>query len=178
MRKITASLFISLDGVIEAPDQWHFDYFSDEMGAIVGAGMDASDAMLLGRVTYEGFASYWPQQGEDVPLAGRMNGVQKLVVSKSLETADWSNSTLLRDITELAAIKEQPGKDIQVVGSAALVGSLLTAGLLDRLELLVHPVIVGKGQRLYPDGFPKTALALVSNTQIANGVLHSVYQPA
>jgi dihydrofolate reductase len=175
MRKIVSSFFISLDGVIESPDQWHFPYFNDEMGAVVGGGMEAADAMLLGRVTYDGFAEYWPQQPSDVPPADFMNGVQKYVVSKSLTSADWQNTTLLRDISELAGIKAQPGKDINIVGSAALVGSLIEAGLLDELSLLVHPIVVGKGQKLFPDGFAETRLKLVSSKTLETGVLHLVY---
>src|SRR5919204_272079 len=94
MRKIVANFFISLDGVVERPDQWHFPYFNDEMGEVVGAGMAASDTMLLGRKTYEEFASYWPSQTE--PPADHMNGIQKVVVSTTLERADWQNSTLVR----------------------------------------------------------------------------------
>ena len=101
MRKIVAGLFISLDGVVEAPDQWHFPYFNDEMGEAVGSQMAAADTMLLGGVTYQEFAGYWPQQGDDVEFADLMNNTPKLVVSTTLDSVEWQNSTLINgDVAE------------------------------------------------------------------------------
>src|SRR3954452_12241453 len=144
MRKIVAGLFISLDGVIEAPQTWHFPYFNDEMGEAVGAQMAAADAMLLGRVTYQEFAEFWPEQGGDDPGAAHMNATPKYVVSTTLESADWQNSTLLRGdlVEEITALKASPGGDIATSGSATLVRSLLRENLLDELHLLVHPIIL------------------------------------
>lgn len=180
MRKIVAGLFLSLDGVMEAPDQWHFPYFNDEMGEAVVSQMAESDAMLLGRRTYEEFAGYWPQQGSDVEGADHMNNTPKFVVSTTLESAEWQNTTLIRGnvAEELTRLKQQPGKDISVVGSATLVRSLLTAGLLDELRLLVHPIVVGHGRRLFPEGGDQQPLKLVESKTFSTGVLYLTYQPA
>src|SRR5215203_3800423 len=123
MRKIAAGLFISLDGVIEAPHTWHFPYWSDEMGEAVGAQMMAADTMLLGRVTYQEFASYWPQQGSDVDGADLMNNTNKVVLSNTLDSVDeWQNSTLIKGnaAEEITKLKQQPGKNIGVTGSASV----------------------------------------------------------
>src|SRR5918996_2295595 len=162
MRKVIASEFVSLDGVMESPEQWHFPYFNDEMGEAIGAAMAQSDAMLMGRVLYEEWAAYWPQQDpEENPVAEQMNGVQKYVVSTTLEgPLEWQNSTLIRgDVAEeISELKRQPGKDIVISGSGALVRSLLRDGLIDELRLMVHPVLVGSGKRLFEEGEEQTAL--------------------
>jgi dihydrofolate reductase len=181
MRKIIAGLFISLDGVVEAPETWHFPYFNDEMGAAVDAQMAMTDAMLLGRVTYEGFASYWPNvSAEEQPIAGYMNNTPKYVVSTTLASAEWSNSTLIKGnfVEAITKLKQQPGKHIGVTGSATLVQSLLQADLLDELRLLVHPVVVGRGQRLFKDGGDLKRLKLVESKTFSTGVLSLIYQPA
>ncbi|MFE7316458.1 dihydrofolate reductase family protein [Streptomyces sp. NPDC057555] len=174
---MTAGLFLSLDGVAEAPDQWHFPYLNDEMAAVVQARMDDADTMLLGRTTYEEFAAYWPDSDED--LTDRMNGAHKLVVSRTLTTADWHNTTLLggaEPLAELARLKQRPGRNIAAVGSIDLVRSLLAAGLLDELQLLVHPVVVGGGKRLFPEG-GRIPLRLAASTTLRTGVLSLVYTP-
>jgi dihydrofolate reductase len=178
MRKIVANFFISLDGVVERPDQWHFPYFNDEMGEVVGSGMAASDTMLLGRKTYEEFAAFWPSQTE--PPADHMNGIQKVVVSTTLERADWQNSTLIRGnlAEELTRLKHQPGKEIGTVGSATLVRSLLREGLLDELRLLLHPIVVGKGARLFEAESDQTPLKLIASKTFSTGVLWLTYAPA
>jgi dihydrofolate reductase len=182
MRKIVAGLFISLDGVYEAPDQWHFPYFTDEMGAAVDAQMQASDTMLLGRVTYEEFAGFWPQQSSDeIDIAGYMNDTPKLVVSSTLdEPLTWQNSTLITGdvVEELTRLKQQPGKNIAITGSGTLVRSLLNAGLLDELRLLVHPIVVGKGKRLFTDESDMKGLKLVESATFDSGVLYLAYAPA
>ncbi len=181
MRKIVAGLFISLDGVIEAPHTWHFPYWSDEMGAVVGGQMAGSDALLLGRVTYEEFAAYWPSASrEENPIAGFMNDTPKYVVSTTLETVEWQNSTLVSGdfVTEITRLKEQPGKNINIIGSATLVQSLLQNDLLDELWLLVHPVVVGRGKRLFKDGADLKGLELFESKTLPNGVLSLAYRPA
>ncbi|MBA3414192.1 MAG: dihydrofolate reductase family protein [Chloroflexia bacterium] len=182
MRKIVAGLFVSLDGVFEAPDQWHFPYFNDEMGEAVGAQMAASDTMLLGRVTYEEFASYWPHQSpDDNEIAGHMNDTPKLVVSTTLTDVDgWQNSTLIKGnvAEELTRLKGQPGKNIAITGSGTLVRSLLRDDLLDELNLLVHPIIVGPGKRLFADEDHSKGLELVNTKTFGTGVLSLTYQPA
>lgn len=180
MRKIVAGLFISLDGVIEAPDQWHFPYFNDEMGAVVAAQMEAADTMLLGRRTYEEFASFWPNQSNDDPFAARMNNTPKIVVSTTLDAVTWQNSTLIRDnVAEaLTQLKQQPGTQIGMIGSATLVRSLLHDGLLDELRLMVHPLVVGSGKRLFPDGCDRAPLKLVDSQTFSTGVLSLIYLPS
>ena len=139
MRKVVAGLFVSLDGVFEAPETWHFPYFNDEMGEIIASQMAAADTMLLGRRTYEEFAAYWADKGSDVELADQINNTPKLVASTTLKTVDWRNSSLIGgDVAEhLRELKQEPGKDISITGSAALVRSLLRDGVLDELRLLV-----------------------------------------
>ena len=181
MRKIVAGLFISLDGVIERPDQWHFPYFDEEMGEAIGSQMAASDAMLLGRVTYEEFAAYWPNQSSEVEMADEMNNTPKLVVSTTLDSVDdWQNSTLIKGnvAEELTRLKQQPGKNIGITGSGTLVRSLLRDGLLDELNLLLHPIVVGKGKRLFENGSAQTPLKLVQSQTFSTGVLSLTYQPA
>ena len=182
MRKVIASELVSLDGVVESPQNWHFPYFNDQMAEAIEAAMAASDAMLLGRVTYEEFAAFWPSQGgEDQEFADYMNNTPKYVVSTTLEEPlQWNNSTLIKDdvAEEVAGLKQQPGKDIGIVGSAALVRSLLRDGLLDELRLMVHPVVVGGGKRLFEDGGDQRALELVDSKTFGTGVLYLTYQPA
>jgi dihydrofolate reductase len=181
MRKIVSGLFLSLDGVYEAPDQWHFPYWSDEMGKVVQAQMNAADAMLLGRVSYQEFAQFWPQQPSDGDIADYMNNTPKYVVSNTLAAVDeWQNSTLVKGdvMAEVRQLKEQPGKTISMSGSGTLVRSLLQEGLLDELRLLVHPIVVGTGKRLFPDGTPQQGLQLVESQTLPNGVLSLTYTPA
>jgi dihydrofolate reductase len=179
MRRITAGLFITVDGVVESPDQWQEGYFNEEMGEAVGAGMAGSDTMLLGRRTYEEFAGYWPHNPE-ADGADYMNNTPKLVVSTTLDTLGWQPTTLIRGnlAEELTKLKQQPGKDIQVIGSPTLVGSLLREGLLDELSLLVHPVMVGRGKRLFQDGDTKVPLRLADSKTFSTGVLSLTYRPA
>ena len=180
MRKIVAGLFIALDGVIEAPDQWHFPYWSDEMGEAVGSQMAAADTMLLGRVTYQEFAAYWPNQTSDAPIADYMNNTPKVVVSTTLDRVEWQNSTLIKGnlAEELTRLKQQPGKNISITGSATLVRSLLRDHLLDELRLLVHPIVVGSGKRLFEDSGDRVPLKLVDAQTFSTGVLSLTYEPA
>ena len=182
MRRVIASEFVSLNGVMEAPEQWHFPYFNDEMGEAIGAAMAQADAMLLGRVTYEEWAAFWPSQGSDNQegFAGYMNNTQKFVVSTTLDTVEWQNSTLIKGnvAEELAKLKRQPGKVISISGSGTLVRSLLQDGLLDELRLMVHPIVVGSGKRLFEDGGDQKALKLVDSKTFSTGVVYLTYQPA
>jgi dihydrofolate reductase len=182
MRKVVASEFVSLDGVVESPEKWHFPYFNDQMGDAIGAAMASSDSMLMGRVLYEEWAAFWPNQDPDEnPVAARMNGVRKYVVSTTLEEPlEWNNSTLIGDnvAEEISRLKEQPGKDISISGSPTLVRSLLEEDLLDELRLMVHPIVVGSGKRLFEDGGDQKALQLVDSKIFSTGVLYLSYQPA
>jgi dihydrofolate reductase len=180
MRKITAGMFMSLDGVVEAPDQWHFPYFNDEMGAAVDAQLGAADTILLGRKTYDSFAGAWPEReahgGEDADFAKKLGDARKIVVSRQLLEFDWRNSEQLAgDLVEgVTALKDEPGGDIAMSGSVSVVRQLLAAGLLDELHLLVHPIAVRTGARLFDDGQP-IPLKLLSSQAFATGVLHLVY---
>ncbi|WP_067966363.1 dihydrofolate reductase family protein [Nocardiopsis trehalosi] len=177
-RKIVAGLFTSLDGVVEAPETWHFPYMDEEMGAAVGQMHAEADTLLMGRVTYEAFASVWPHQTG--PLADAINGIRKLVASSTLSEAGWNNAAVI-DGDVIAAVKElkrQPGKNVSLSGSISLTRALLEAGLLDELRLLVHPIVLGTGQRLFPEGTVRTPLALVRSATYASGVMDLTYQPA
>ena len=182
MRKVVAYEFISLDGVIEAPDQWHFPYFDEEMGEAIGEGFAASDAMLMGRVNYEGWAAYWPEQDpEENPVAATMNSRRKYVVSTTLEEPlEWNNSTLIKGnefAEEVRNLKEQEGKDIAISGGPTLVRSLLDYGLLDELKLFVHPIVVGSGRRLFEDEAESRPLDLVDSKTFSSGDLYLTYRP-
>ncbi len=178
MRRIVAGLFTSLDGVVESPERWQTPYFNEEMGAEIGAQMAQSDTMLLGRRTYEEFAAFWPGQGAAGPGAF-MNNVQKVVVSTTLGTPEWQNSTVIRgDIAqELTNLKRQPGNDILVSGSITLVSSLVRHRLLDELGLMVCPVLVGHGRRVFDDTGDPIPLTLTGSKALSTGVVHLTYRP-
>ena len=180
MRKLVSSFFISLDGVVEAPDKWHFPYFNDEMGAAVGGAMAASDTLLLGRRTYEEWAAYWPHQNPaSDPFVSVMNETPKFVASTTLDAVEWENSTLLNgDLAEsVAELKARPGTNIGMSGSATLVRSLLGLGLVDELRLLVHPLVVGSGAKLFENGTAPVDLELADSRTFATGVLDLTYRP-
>jgi dihydrofolate reductase len=184
MRKITAGLFISLDGVVEAPDQWHFPYFNEEMGAAVEASLGAADTVLFGRKTYESFAGAWPEREaageEDAGLAKALGDARKIVASNQKLEFSWRNSEQLEgDLVEaVTALKNEPGGNIALSGSVSVVRQLLAAGLLDELHLLVHPIAVRKGMRLFDEGESPIPLTLLSATTFTTGVLNLVYAPA
>jgi len=179
MGRIISNFFMSLDGVVESPDQWHFPYFDDEMGAIIGQGAETTDAFLMGRVLYGEWSEFWPQQGDDVPFAALFNNMPKYVVSQTLTEASWNNTTVVSGDVEskLRQLKADTPRDITISGSATLVRSLLVAGLVDELALLVHPIAVGKGRRLFEDA-PTIPLKLTSSQTLGSGVLHLTYAPA
>ena len=179
MGEIVSNFFISLDGVVESPDQWHFPYWSDEMGDVVGRGMQTTGAFLMGRRLYDEWSDYWPKSEDD--LAGYFNDVQKYVVSSSLTQADWKNTEVVTGgdaaIAErLRSIREATDGDLTMSGSPTLVRWLIGQGLVDRLELLVHPIAVGHGQRLFQDGGGTVPLSLQSSVSLPNGVLHLSYR--
>ena len=185
MKKITAGLFISLDGVVEAPDQWHFPYFNDEMGAAVGATLGAADTVLFGRKTYDSFAGAWPERetagGEDASFAKTLGDLRKIVVSNQQLEFTWRNSEQLQgDLIEgAAALKNEPGEGtIGMSGSVSVVRQLLAAGLLDELHLLVHPIAIRNGMRLFDEGEISIPLTLISSQTFETGVLNLVYAPA
>lgn len=178
MRNVVAGLFISLDGVTEAPYKWQFE-FDEDMAEAMTAQMAAQDAMLLGRVTYQEWASYWPNTTEDADFASFINNIPKYVVSTTLDSAEWQNSTLINgDLAgAIANLKQQPGKLIGVQGSPTLVRSLLQDDLLDELQLWIHPVVAGSGKRLFTDGCNLKRLRLVNAKATSSGVVIATYQP-
>lgn len=179
MRKIVSGLFISLDGVIEDPNEWTGPWFNAEVGRAVGSMIAAQDAMLLGRVTYDAFAAHWPHQTGE--MADTMNGTAKYVVSGTLRSADWQNTTLIprdRAAEQIAEFKRQPGKNIGMTGSATLVSSLLREGLLDELHLSVLPVVLGSGKRLFSASVGKLPLKLIDSATFETGVVQLTYAKA
>jgi dihydrofolate reductase len=174
MGYLKSSLFISLDGVIESPETWHFPYFNDQMGAVVGELMGDSEATLIGRQTYDEFASYWPNADPADPFTAVMNGARKYVVSTTLTDPTWENTSVVTgDVAaELKRLKSETR--LGTTGSATLVRWLVEQGLVDELHLLVHPIVVGHGKKLFADG-ATVPLRLVSSTTFDTGVLHLVY---
>ncbi|MFF7446726.1 MULTISPECIES: dihydrofolate reductase family protein [unclassified Streptomyces] len=192
MRKIIVCTFLTLDGVMQAPggpDEdaesgfehggWQKPVSDDEVGMAVAGWYEGSDAMLLGRKTYEIFASYWPTADPENPFTDRMNGMHKYVASRTLTSVDWQNSTLLEG--DLAAavreLKASDGADINVVGSGDLAQTLMRHDLVDEYRLCIHPVIIGTGKRLFADGAIPTALEPVSVSSTKSGTIVGVYRP-
>lgn len=175
MRKVVVTEFLSLDGVMEAP-AWTAPYWNDEIAKFKGEETSASDALLLGRVTYQGFAAAWPDSKDEG--APYFNSVRKYVVSTTLDKAEWNNSRIIKGnvVEEITKLKQQDGQDITVHGSATLVQTLIQHDLVDRYRLLVYPVVVGKGKRLFQDGTTAT-LKLVKTQSFSSGVAALIYEP-
>jgi dihydrofolate reductase len=178
MRKVVAGLFMTLVGVVESPGSWQ-EHFDEEMGEAMMEQLTSQDAVLLGRVTYQEWAPYWPT-ATDEPFASFINSTPKYVFSRTLESVDaWQNSTLIKgDLAQaIAQLKQLPGKNIGTAGSPTLVSSLLEQDLLDELILLVHPVVVGHGKRLFQDGGSLKRLNLLSSRTTRTGTVILTYQP-
>ena len=175
MRKIVVTAFLSLDGVMENPG-WTFRYWNDEIAKFKGEETEASDALLLGRVTYQGFAAAWPESTDEG--AYYFNNVRKYVVSTTLDTAEWNNSTLIKHniVEEITKLKQQDGQDLAVHGSATLVQTLIQHDLVDRYRLLVYPVVLGTGKRFFQEGTTAT-LKLVETRAFSSGVTALIYEP-
>ena len=189
MRKIVVSEFVSLDGVVEDPGGaekfkhggWSFKFRDDQVPKYKLDELEASDALLLGRVTYEGFAKAWPSVKDDVGFADKMNNMSKYVVSTTLKKLDWNNSRLIKSnvAEEVKKLKQQPGKDILVYGSGKLVNTLLKHDLVDELRLMVHPVVLGSGRRLFDDSAETMKiLKLEDSKTFPSGVVLLSYHPA
>lgn len=179
MRKIVSGLMITVDGVYDGEEKWTIQYQSPEFGQAIGGLMMSGDTLLLGRNTYERFqAEFGPQSGGQADM---MNHLPKYVVSDTLTSADWNNSTLVTGASlasDLEALKSGDGANINVTGSGTLVRSLLQQGLLDELHLFVFPLVAGTGKRLFDDVEGEIGLSLTSSETLANGVLHTVYSRA
>lgn len=187
MRKTVATLFMSLDGVVEAPEQWHFPYFSDELGTALAAGLAKADTLLYGRKTYDIMAATWPEReaaaeaaGEDPGFAKTLGDARKIVVSHQRLELPWRNSEQPEGdlIDAVKALKSDAGADIALSGSVSVVRQLLAAGLLDELELFVDPIVLHQGMRLFEDGETRVPLRLQSSETFDTGVVHLVYVPA
>jgi class 3 adenylate cyclase/dihydrofolate reductase len=189
MRRLIASEFVTLDGVMEAPghDQhpdgknaWALRHTGEDQQRYKVDELDAADAILLGRVTYEIFAAFWPTAPKDEGFADRMNSIPKYVVSRSLRTATWRNSTILsgNPVEEIAELKRQPGGDIMLYGSADLLNSLIEHDIIDEYRIMVFPVVLGSGKRLFREATDITHLQLVDTRNFESGVTVLTYRPA
>jgi dihydrofolate reductase len=192
MGALVVNMFTSLDGVLQgpgAPDEdreggfeyggWQAPYLDEESGKVVGDHIAGLEALLLGRKTYEIFAAYWPKQPAEGPIAARLNAAPKYVASQTLDTVAWTNSRLLEgDLAEaVGRLKARFGR-VDVIGSGNLVQTLLREELVDRLNLWVHPVLLGSGKRLFAKGTVPTALGLVESATFPKGVVHLIYERA
>jgi dihydrofolate reductase len=191
MGKIIAGLFITLDGVVEAPGPgditlpekrgWSMPFMNEQIGIDIMRDMDSSAGMLLGRTTYDGFAAFWPNIGDDDPFGKRMNGGRKYVVSKTLKKADWNNSVVVDGnnfVAEITKLKQQANGNLNITGSGTLVASLIEHDLLDELQLLVCPVILGTGKRLFKEGATTKTLKPVEAKTYDSGMTLLTFRPA
>lgn len=192
MRKLIASAFVSLDGIMQAPGGpeedptggftpggWMFNYAVDSMD-LSKAGFDGENReLVLGRRTYEIFEAYWPYQPEDHPVANTLNAAKKYVASRTRAKLHWNNSTLLRGdvVSSIHDLKDQPGPDLQTIGSSNLIQTLQAASLIDEYHVWTFPVVLGKGKRLFSDSAKPSALRLVRSEISSTGVVMSTYVP-
>jgi len=177
--KIVVTQFITLDGVVESPQDWSFPYWSDETGKFKFDELLGTDVQLLGRVTYEGFASAWPtMERDEAGFADKMNSMPKYVVSTTLKKAEWNNSTIIKSnvVEEVAGLKKQSGGDILVAGSMTLIRTLMEHDLVDEYRLLTYPIVLGKGKRLFTDGMA-ASLKLIESKPMGSGVVLLRYEP-
>ena len=178
---------MTLDGIVEAPGSadttlpekrgWSDPYMSQEIGMSIYELIQKSQAFLLGRRTYQDFAAFWPSMPADDPFAQVMNSMPKYVISSTLDKAEWNNSTLLRGMDDISRLKQTPGKDINITGSPTLVRSLLEQGLLDEIQFMVCPVVLGVGKHLFPEGIDTKTLKLVDAKPFDTGMVLLSYQP-
>ncbi|MEO8758047.1 MAG: dihydrofolate reductase family protein [Devosia sp.] len=177
MRKLTAGLFHSVDGVVEAPNLWQFDAFDDELGGLLGNTLGSTDNVLLSRAGYEAWAKDFGEGGDEF-FGPFINNVPKFVASRTLRgKLGWQNSTLISGDVEafVRDLKQQPGNEIALMGGISLVRQMLFAGLLDSLTLITHPVVAGSGRHLFEPGDPTTRLVLQDNLRTSKGDVVSIY---
>jgi dihydrofolate reductase len=181
-RKLIVSAWVTLDGVFDADtmDKWYAPFDSADRKAYISEGISEADTIILGRTTYEMLASFWPhQKNDDMGPASKLNSVPKYVVSSTLKKADWNNTTIIKDnvVEEITKLKQKPGTEIQIEGSATLVKSLIKANLIDEYRFLVHPIMMGSGKRFFKAGMHTTGLTLVKTKTLDLGVILLCYQP-
>ncbi|MFO7447408.1 MAG: dihydrofolate reductase family protein [Ignavibacteriaceae bacterium] len=187
-RKIIVTEFYSLDGLMSDPGdqmEWVINNFSKDLGEYEDSVYDRADTLLLGRVTYKIFESYWPQAvndpaNPDIKMARKINDITKIVFSKSLQNVEWKNSRIIKEIVpdEINALKQQDGKDMIIVGSADIVQQFTNYGLIDEYHLMLHPVVLGTGKPLFKNIKEKLALKLVDTKKFQNGVTGLFYEPS
>lgn len=193
MRKLIVQEFVSLDGVMQAPGDpdedrsggfthggWQMRYFDDDFARVAAEGIAETGGYLFGRRTYEIMAAYWPSQPDDDPFAATLNGLPKYVASTTLsEPLAWQNSALLHgDVAKaVAELKEQPGKNLVVLGSGELVQTLMENDLIDEFGIMINPIVLGSGKRLFRDGSTMRPLRLVRSLRTSTGVLVATYEP-
>lgn len=183
MRKLVVKEWITLDGVIDADsmDQWWNPYDSVERQAYIKEGIMGCDGYLLGRITYEMLAPYWSRLGDNEMggVAGKLNRVPKYVVSSTLKSAEWNNSTIIRGqvVEAITKLKQQQGREILIDGSATLVQSLMETDLIDEYRFLVQPVVMGTGKRFFIEGISTARLKLLETQALSLGVVALTYQP-
>ncbi len=194
MKKLVVGTFLTLDGVMQAPGDskedtqggfkyggWQMPLFDDDAGKIISESVMATDALLLGRVTYQIFAAYWPTAPADDPFAKKLNSVPKYVASTTLKKVEWNNSTLIKGnlAEEVTKLKQQPGSGIlSVTGSGKLAQSLMREGLVDEYDIWIHPLVLGSGKRLFDGGIVPINLKLVDTKTTGSGIVVLTYQPA
>ncbi len=177
--RLVATEYLSLDGVFEEPGHWSGPFFDEDAGQFKWSELQASDAQLLGRKTYEGFAAAWPKMTGTGEFGEKMNTMTKYVVSSTLDKVDWPGSQLIKGevVDEVRKLKEKPGRDLLLAGSAQLFNSLMRENLIDLYRFMMHPVVLGKGRRLFTEGRGERALELTEIKPFATGIVVLEYRP-
>src|SRR5579864_2313025 len=178
--RLVATEYLSLDGVFEEPGHWSFPFFGQEAAQFKAAELQASDALLLGRKTYQGFAAAWPTMTGTGEFGERMNSMPKYVVSATLDKVEWSGSRLITGdvVDEVNKLRQEPGKDLLLSGRSELVNSLMEADVIDLYRFMVFPIVIGKGMRLFSDASPKKTLELTDSKVFASGIVVVEYERA
>jgi len=178
--RLVATEYLSLDGVCEEPGHWSGPFFNEEAGQFKWAELQASDALLLGRKTYEGFAAAWPKMTDTGEFGEKMNAMPKYVVSSTLDQLDWTGSRLVKgDVaTEVRKLKAQPGRDLLLSGSAQLFNALMRENLIDLYRIMLHPIVLGNGRRLFDGSANNAALSLAEVKRFATGIVVLEFVPA
>jgi len=178
--RLVATEYLSLDGIFEEPGHWSFPFFNDEAGQFKWAELQASDALLLGRNTYEGFAAAWPTMTNTGEFGEKMNGMTKYVISSTLDRVEWTGSKLVKgDVAEeVRKLKEEPGQDLLLSGSGQLFNALMRENLIDLYRFMLHPIVLGKGKRLFAEETDQSVLDLTETRQFASGIVILEYRPA